>query len=112
MGMTIRRNTQDYGLPAGIIEIELTAEEIEQAFRIQEKKYRLEDVRNAIYSAYESEQISEEDYEKIQDNEKFQEAVLDEYEKRFNCNVPENVTWEYALKEVLKEVDKYGTDDN
>lgn len=110
--MKIRRKTEDYGLPAGVIEIELTAEEIEQAFRIQEKNYRLEDVRNAIYTAYESEQISEEEYEKIQDNEKFQEAVLDEYEKRFSCNVPENVTWEESLKEILKEVDRYAASDD
>ena len=102
--MKIRRKTEDYGLPVGVIEIELSEGEIEQAFRIQEKKYRLEDVRNAIYAVYESEQISEEEYEKIYDNEKFQEAVLEEYEKRFSCNVPENVTWEEAVKEVLKEI--------
>lgn len=112
MGMTIRRKTQDFGLPAGVIEIELTDEEIEQAFRVQEKRYRMQDVENAIQTAYESEQISEEDMGKIKDNEKFKEAVLDVFDKNFNCNVPENVIWEIAVKEVLKEVDKYAADDN
>lgn len=112
MGMTIRRKTQDFGLPAGIIEIELTDEEIEQAFRVQEKRYRMEDAENAIQTLYEGEQISEDDMEKIKENKKFKEAVLDMFDKRFNCNVPENVIWEIAVKEVLKEVDKYAADDN
>lgn len=111
--MKIRRRTEDYGLPAGVIEVELTPEELEQAFREKQKEYRLADVKDAIEQAYEWEIISEEEYEKVIDNESFQEAVLDEYERRFSCNVPENVTWEESLKEILKEVDKYAaTDDN
>lgn len=102
--MNIRRKTEDFGLPAGVIEIELTPEELEQAFRIKEKEYRLEDVKSAINDAYEWEQISEELYQKIKDNKKFHEAVLQEYEKRFSCNIPENVIWGEALMAALKEV--------
>lgn len=101
--MNIRRKTEDFGLPAGVIEIELTPEELEQAFRIKEKEYRLADVKSAINDAYEWEKISEEEYQKIKDNEKFHEAVLQEYEKRFSCNIPENAIWEEALKAALKE---------
>lgn len=105
--MVIRRNTKEYGLPEGVIEIELTAEELEKAFREQEHKYRLEDAETALHNAYESEQISEETYEAIKDNEKFHEAVLVEFDKRFSCNIPENTIWEMAWKEVIKEVDRY-----
>lgn len=107
--MKIRRKAEDYGLPAGIIEIELTPEELEQAFRIKEKEYRLEDVRSIIHDAYnDSEQISENEYLQIKDNKEFHEAVLREYDKRFSCNIPENTTWEETLKAVLKETEFEG----
>lgn len=103
--MRIKRNAKKYGLPDKIIEIELTGAEIEQAFRIREHEYQLEDVRNALQDAYESEQISDEDYRKAKNSTAFQEAVLKEYEKRFSCNVPENVTWEESWKAALKEIE-------
>ena len=101
--MTIRRKTQDFGLPAGIIEIELTAEEIEQAFRIQEKRYRLEDAKNAIQTMYESEQINEEEMELVRDNDSFLELVVDKFDRLFSCDIAENVAWEIAVKEAFKE---------
>ena len=100
--MKIRRNTRAYGLPVGIIEIELTDKELEQAFREKEHQYRLEDVRNLLVDAYESEKISKEVYEKVILDEQFHEAVLREYEKRFSCNTPENVTWEEAWMAALE----------
>lgn len=100
--MKIRRNTLEYGLPAGIIEIELTGEEMERAFREVDYQYKLEDVKNAFHDAYESEQISEEIYEKAEGNTQFYEAVLQEYDKRFSCNIPENAIWEESLKVALE----------
>lgn len=103
--MKIRRNTQEYGLPAGIIEIELTGEEMEQAFREVDHQYKLEDAKNALHDAYESEQISEEIYEKVEGDTQFYEAVLQEYDKRFSCNIPENAIWEESLKEAMKSLE-------
>lgn len=104
--MKIRRNTRAYGLPVGIIEIELTDKELEQAFREKEHQYRLEDVRNSLSDAYESEQISRDVYEKIQENEDFHEAVLQEYEKRSSCDIPENVTWEESWRAALENLEQ------
>lgn len=105
--MKIRRKTEDYGLTAGIIEIELTDEELEQAYRERQHQYRLEDVRSSLSDAYESEQISKEVYEKIRENEDFHEAVLWEYDRRFSCNIPENVTWEESWRAALEGVENY-----
>lgn len=105
MKMTIKRKTQEYGLPSGVIEIELTEEEIEQVYRIQEKNYRLQDAENALHAAYDAEKISDEEMEKLS-CEQFYEIALGVFEKCFNCNIPENEIWELAIgkaREIFQE---------
>lgn len=101
--MIIRRIMQGFGV-AGIIEIQLIPEELEQAYMEKEKEYKMDDVKDAVQQAYEWEVINRQDYELVIQNEKFQKMILEEYEKRFSCNIPENLTWEEAVKEVLKEI--------
>lgn len=102
MGMTIRRNTQEYGLPAGIIEIELTAEEVEQAFRLKEREYLLADVENAVDEAYGREDITEEQYQKAKGNQEAIKAIADYFDKTTSCEIAYNVTMEEAVKHILK----------
>lgn len=100
--MNIRRKTEEFGLPKGVIEIELTSEEIEQAFRIREREYLIADIENAVQEAYENEQISEEEYLKAKNNKEVLAAIAERYEKTCSCNVAYNVTMEEAVKEILK----------
>lgn len=106
MKMTIRRKTQEFGLPAGVIEIELTEEEIEQAYRIQERNYRLQDAENALRSEYDAEKISDEEMERLDGNEEFYEAALAIFEKNENCNIPENTIWEIAIEKAKEDFQK------
>lgn len=100
--MRIRRNAQEYGLSERIIEIELTDQELEQAYRIREEQYRIEDIKNAIQEAYEAEIITEDAYQKSKDNMSIIKAVLEQYDKRCSCNIAYNVTMEEAIKKVIR----------
>ncbi len=83
-----------------VISIELTSDEIEQAFGIREREYLLEDVENAVQEAYENEQISEETYQKVQGNKEILTAIAERYEKTCSCNIAHNATMEDAVKYV------------
>lgn len=91
--MVIRRNGNGFGLPAEVIEIELIPQKLEQAYRIKEKEYRMQD-------AYENGQVDSGSYETFKNNN-FYEKLLTEYDKRFSCEIAENVIWERALASVL-----------
>lgn len=46
--MVIKRNGNDFGLPAEVIEIGLTPQELEQAYKIKEKEYRRQNKCSAM----------------------------------------------------------------
>ncbi|MBQ6091393.1 MAG: hypothetical protein IJL07_09035 [Lachnospiraceae bacterium] len=100
--MKIRRAVQVYDFKDIILEIELSDDELEEAFREKERQYRLEDAKNAVREAYEAEQISEEIYRKIENDSRFYETVREYYEDMESCNIPENVTWEEAWKKAIE----------
>lgn len=75
----------------------LSADEVESAYREQEHIYQLADAQNHMIAYLEEldncsvTEISRELLEKI----------VKRYEHSFDCNVPENDTWECAIKAVL-----------
>lgn len=100
--MKIRRAVQVYDFKDIILEIELSDDELEEAFREKKRQYRLEDAKKAVREAYEAEQISEENYRKIENDSRFYEVVWEYYEDMESCNIPENVTWEEAWKKAIE----------
>lgn len=99
--MQIRRNAQEYGLPERIIEIKLTDKELEQAYRIREEQYQIEDIKNAIQEEYEAGVITEDMYQKSKDDMSLIKAVLGQYNRLCSCNIAYNVTMEEAIKRVI-----------
>ena len=84
-----------------LVKRELSDEEIEAAFRIQQHRYRREDAANMLKDMYEWEQISEEQWK--QGNEMLDE-IVQRYEDTIECNVDENTLWRNACEYVLKGV--------
>lgn len=74
------------------IEIELTAAELEQAFRERERDYRIED-------AYRH--IEELEYDNTMFDDDDVDNIIDLYEKKKDCNIPENTTWESIIEEYI-----------
>ncbi len=100
--MVIKRKGNDFGLATEVIEIELTPQELEQAYRIKEKEYRMQEAEQVLQNAYENGQVDTGSYEIFKNNSGFYERLLAEYDKRFSCEIAENVIWERALASVLE----------
>lgn len=100
--MVIKRNGNDFGLPAEVIEIGLTPQELEQAYKIKEKEYRRQEAEQVLCDAYGNGQVDTGVYETFKNNSGFYERLLAEYDKRFSCEIAENVIWERALAAVLE----------
>lgn len=100
-------------------EYRLTADEIEAAYRYQERRYRLEDAKRQLnlfaFGLSDLDGVSEEDeahykadfqtawgvsYEEASTPEMC-EAYADKFEDSFDCNRNENDLWEAAIAEVL-----------
>lgn len=100
--MVIRRNGDSFGLSAEVIETRLTPQELEQAYRIKEKEYRMQEAEQVLQNAYENGQADTGSYETYKNNSGFYERLLAEYDKRFSCEIAENVIWKRALAFVLE----------
>ena len=55
--MVIKRKGNDFGLTTEVIEIELTPQELEQAYRIKEKEYCMQEAEQVLQNAYENGQV-------------------------------------------------------
>lgn len=100
--MKIRRDAQGYLLlKGGVIETELTGRELEQAYRIRSMQYQMEDIGDAIQSAYETGTITENVYRKCINNRSVKRAVLEQYDKICSCDIAYNDTMEQALRRVI-----------
>ncbi len=99
--MVIKRKGNDFGLTTEVIEIEITPQELEQAYRIKEKEYCMQEAEQVLQNSYENGQVDTVSYEKFKNNN-FYEKLLAEYDKRFSCEIAENVIWKRALAAVLE----------
>ena len=88
-------------LKGGVIETELTESELEQAFRIRNGQYRMEDIEDTLRSAYESGTITEDVYRKCMDNSSVKGMILGQYDKICSCNIAYNDTLEEAVRRVV-----------
>ena len=75
---------------------DLSSEELERAYRIQEHNYFLMDARNHLDEYVEDGVIREED---ITDD--VLEDLVSFFQDRFDCNSPENIIWEYVIEKYL-----------
>jgi hypothetical protein len=95
---------------------EMTAEEIEAAYRYQQRQYRLEDAERQfllfVYGCDPGElnhgelEYQEFDFEErygvsVSDGLAMLDAFVDRYEDLMDCNVAENDTWRNAIQEEL-----------
>lgn len=103
----------------------MTEEEIEAAYRYQERKYRLDDARcqlNLLVFGYDiGEDTEDPEYNEdksyflqnygISYEEASSERMLDKYLRRFwnrfECNYDENSQWEAAIHSVLDDAKKH-----
>jgi len=96
----------------------MTADEIEAAYRYQERQYRLSDAErqfNLFALGADPDSLDDDElHDAISSFEKVNgigyeeamgllEAFADRYEDNFDCNVDENTAWENAVREVLEE---------
>lgn len=91
MEMTMKI-TRDFG--SGPYTFELTPEEIEKAYRVQERIYRLEDARIHVDPYVESGDVPE----KAVSDEALSDLV-DLFFDRCDCNAPENDVWDLVIEE-------------
>ena len=63
--MVIKRKGNDFGLTTEVIEIELTPQELEQAYRIKEKEYCMQEAEQVLQNSYENGQVDTVSYEKF-----------------------------------------------
>ncbi len=75
------------------IEIELTAAELEQAFRERDREYLYDDACRHIEDlGYDNTIFDDADID----------TIIDRFENEQDCNVPENTTWEHVIEEHIK----------
>lgn len=84
----------------GKIEIELTQEELRKAFWELERAHRRADCESVLDNLHYFENISEEKYQQLKDDEDFFDRCIDCFEERYDCNVAENDLWEDILDRV------------
>lgn len=80
-----------------------TEEQLEEAYRIREHQYRIEDVKQMLGWLYEREIFGVE-AELAPEMPDILEAVVKEYEKRMDCNEDENTTMQNACEAVMKSI--------
>lgn len=88
----------------------MTEEQIEAAYRYKEHWHRVQDAKRQIfYCGFGSYDPSEEDKRAFENRWGFDmdhaltlaEDVIDEFDRTFDCNVPENDLWDNAVEKVL-----------
>lgn len=86
-----------------IITVELTGEEIEQAFRIQQARYLEEDIRQGIEDFCEYEEIDANDVFERNADGHIMQKIQKLYEKNESMEVAQRDTIIDSIREVLKE---------
>lgn len=81
--------------------IELTSQEVEQAFRERLKMYEMEDAR--CQSEWYLEARDNIVLPRELDDGDFS-VMAERFEDRQDCNIPENTIWEYIVKEYIEEL--------
>ena len=88
----------------------MTEEQIEAAYRFREHQHRLEDAkRQIVYYGFGTETPTTEEQAVFENRWGFDmdhaltlaEDVIDEFDRTFDCNVPENDLWDTAVEKVL-----------
>lgn len=94
----------------GITEMsmELDDDFLEKIYRVRQKQYQFQDVRNAINDAYEWEQIAAEVYDKAKDDAGIIKLIADRFDATEDCNRDFNATMNDAVRFVLSNLEQYG----
>lgn len=92
--------------------IELTADEVEEAYREQLKNYRKQDAARHLNDMFSDgpEEFAQEYGVKLDDlmvNDGFLDVAVERFEDDFDCNISENMMWENAITNVLAEMKGY-----
>lgn len=98
----------------GEFEVELTAEQVEQAYRERELEYRCEDARRHLFDYLygtdgDSDNPLDEQTQKLIDGGALDpdspnyliDDIVNDYFDNFDCNVPENDQFENSIQRVL-----------
>lgn len=71
--------------------------------RAMSESDRTEDVKNYLQGLYESDNLGEEEYEKLIDSEEFLQKAVELFDKMEDCNTPFNTTMELVVSAARKE---------
>ncbi len=74
--------------------------------RAMSESDRTEDVKNYLQGLYESDNLGEEEYEKLNDSEEFLQKAVELFDKMEDCNTPFNTTMELAVRAARKETER------
>lgn len=101
-------------------EIELTEREIERAFRYQDMGYMMEDAKKHLYDCAgideydEGEDVEEQkaefrenygvDFDFVVNDDDTLSTLANDFSEEQDCNVAENITWDYVIQEYLSRV--------
>lgn len=116
------------------VNCDLTPAEIEAVYRFREREYRMEDARRHLYHVIGTEDAEDLNDEELSNNlyvfcntydidsdifinddslKSLVESIVEEFDKVFDCNIPENELWEIAIRNVMdslkNETDKIRT---
>lgn len=92
--------------------IELTADEVEEAYREQLKNYRKQDAARHLNDMFgdEPEKFAQEHGVKLDDlmvDDGFLDVAVERFEDDFDCNICENTMWENVITNILAEMRGY-----
>lgn len=92
--------------------IELTADEVEEAYREQLKNCRKQDAARHLNDMFgdEPEEFAQEygvKLDALMVDDGFLDVAVERFEDDFDCNISENMMWENAITNVLAEMKGY-----
>lgn len=92
--------------------IELTADEVEKAYREQLKNCRKQDAARHLNDMFgdEPEEFAQEygvKLDALMVDDGFLDVAVERFEDDFDCNISENMMWENAITNVLAEMKGY-----
>mgnify|MGYP006916194814 CR=1 FL=1 len=116
--MKIKRDLTAFGKVVHTV-LQLTNEELEEAYREREREYRLQDAETHLLWLVDGEPDTdaEDDFTSVygfpyteaidKGSEHYLlDAIVDEFERSFDCNIAENDTWQHAVETVLNDLRK------
>lgn len=94
------------------ITIELTTDEVEEAYREQLKNYRKQDAARHLNDMFgdEPEEFAQEygvKLDALMVDDGFLDVAVERFEDDFDCNICENMMWENVITNVLAEMRGY-----